>query len=656
MTCTTRTLFVLFAFYFSTVVAQDGIESFSDRNSFSAAAGDLKVHDFEGLVPNSGFKHYQREGALNYAGMEFRPEGGNRFGPGPVIVVGAWYQAGPAYETTTGAKLHWTSPNQQGNAFLTVTLPPGVTAVGTDIWSAQPLQSSFEVTVTTADGKSRAETITTPARPAAGFIGFASGSLIVSLRITPPKGQSGLIIDNFTIGKTAGAGAVRRGSGNENSTSKTRPPIPPEESKQDRTSGAMPVSSARPDPVSQGESLTPQVLGRSGTQTGGTVAYARGSTEIRLIGPDGKNDRRLWTNPDLNEQLGIFELAWKPDGTELAFSSAHEATSSPYLADIYAIVPDGSGLRRLTNPPGRDGLERLPKGSVTVNVSNFQPGDVGSPSFILYIEGADEPQQVSIAPGSSKTVTFNSVADLGRRPQMIVAMYGKYRWIVPGVDVVSGRNVKAPMFPISGQGYEMHGAFRPVWRVDGTRISFRSGLCLISTTAVAAAPGTFAYNPLFAGKNPMGTCTWDWGPTPATANQVIYTENSSGGSNIFQITEGGSHPGKKLTAFSDLDYQLATDLQWLPDGSGLLYSTINTFRDSSNIFRFDFAAKRTTQLTKLEKEFAREFSISPDGRSVVFERCPDRESDDGCDLWIVGIDGSAGKLLVKNGQRPAWGR
>jgi hypothetical protein len=53
------------------------------------------------------------------------------------------------------------------------------------------------------------------------------------------------------------------------------------------------------------------------------------------------------------------------------------------------------------------------------------------------------------------------------------------------------------------------------------------------------------------------------GPTPATANQVIYTENSSG-SNIYQMTEGGSHPGTKLTAFSDLDNQFVNDLHWIP--------------------------------------------------------------------------------------------
>jgi len=388
----------------------------------------------------------------------------------------------------------------------------------------------------------------------------------------------------------------------------------------------------------------------------GTIAYVRNSTEIRLINPDGSNDRQLWTHPDLNQQLGIFDLAWKPDGTELAFSSAHEAASSLYVADIYSIRPDGSGLHRITNPPERAGFAKFPQGSVTVKILNNTPDSKGPPNFIVYIEGAEDPQQVSLPPGETKTITFKSVADFGKRLQMIVAMYGPYRWIVPGTDVVAGRSVAAPIFPILDTGFELYGAFRPVWRADGSRISYRhGGVCIISSSAAKPVAGTQAFNSFFSGKNPLGTCAWDWGPTPATANQVIYTENSSG-SNIYQMTEGGSHPGTKLTAFSDLDNQFVNDLHWIPDGSGLLYSTVNTFRQSSNIFRYDFASRKTTQVTNFDKEFAREFSVSPDGGSVVFQRCKDREEEAGCDLWITGTDGRGAHLLVKNGLRPSWGK
>jgi hypothetical protein len=387
----------------------------------------------------------------------------------------------------------------------------------------------------------------------------------------------------------------------------------------------------------------------------GVIAYVRGSKEIRLINPDGSGDRQFWTHADVVPPLGIFELAWKPDGTELAFSSAHEGLVSAYMADIYTIRRDGSNLRRITNPPDRAGLARLPKGSVTVNVSNFQPAEVAPGNLIVYVVGADEPQQVNIPAGTSKTLTFKSVADFGRQPQSIVAISGQFRWTVPGPDVIAGRNVTAPMFPISGQGIEMQGAFRPVWRADGSRISYRNGLCLVSSSSLSAAPGTHPFNPFFAGKNPMGSCAWDWGPTSATANQVIYTANDSG-SNIYQMNEGGAHPGTKVTSFSNIDYQLVGDLRWIPDGSGLLYSTVDLYRESSNIFRYDFATKASTQVTKLAKEFAREFSVSPDSKSVVFDRCTTREEDEGCDIWTIGLNGSGARLLVKNGQRPSWGR
>jgi hypothetical protein len=395
--------------------------------------------------------------------------------------------------------------------------------------------------------------------------------------------------------------------------------------------------------------------GTSSRSDAGVIAYVRGSKEIRLINPDGSGDRQFWTHPDLVPPLGIFELAWKPDGTELAFSSAHEGLVSAYMADIYTIQRDGSNLRRITNPPDRAGLARLPKGSVTVNVSNFQPAEVAPGNLIVYVVGSDEPQQVNIPAGTSKTLTFKSVADFGRQPQSIVAISGQFRWTAPGPDVIAGRNVTAPMFPISGQGIEMQGAFRPVWRADGSRISYRNGLCLVSSSSLSAAPGTHPFNPFFAGKNPMGSCAWDWGPTSATANQVIYTANDSG-SNIYQMNEGGAHPGTKVTSFSNIDYQLVGDLRWIPDGSGLLYSTVDLYRESSNIFRYDFATKATTQVTNLSKEFAREFSVSPDSKSVVFDRCTTREEDEGCDIWTIGLNGSGARLLVKNGQRPSWGR
>jgi Tol biopolymer transport system component len=49
--------------------------------------------------------------------------------------------------------------------------------------------------------------------------------------------------------------------------------------------------------------------------------------------------------------------------------------------------------------------------------------------------------------------------------------------------------------------------------------------------------------------------------------------------------------------------------------------------------------------------------VSPDGKWIVYERSPtwgDNESP--VDLWIVKIDGSEERLLIKNGQSPSWSK
>jgi len=391
---------------------------------------------------------------------------------------------------------------------------------------------------------------------------------------------------------------------------------------------------------------------------GGTIAYVRNGTEIRLINADGSNDRRLWTHPDARKELGIYDVAWRPDGKELAFSSSHAAAYSLYHADLYAIHPDGSGFRKLTNPPDRGEFARYPKGAVSVTLRNDQPiyrqSQASAGVFIVYVAGANEPQQITLPPGSTKTLLFQNVADFGNMAQAVVAMWGQYRWFTTGVEVQAGRTAKAPVFSITGDGIELLGAFRPVWRSDGSRVSYRSGLCTLNSVPVNPTAGEYVYNPLFGGKNPLGTCTWDWGPTPSTANQLIYSENASGDSAVFRITEGAKHPGEKLTAFSDIEYQLLFDLRWLPDASGFLFSNQTLMRDSANIFRYDFSTRRVTQITHLQNEFTGTFSISPDGESIVFERSKSLDENRDIDLWIVKISGGNPRLLVRNAFGPSW--
>ena len=152
---------------------------------------------------------------------------------------------------------------------------------------------------------------------------------------------------------------------------------------------------------------------------------------------------------------------------------------------------------------------------------------------------------------------------------------------------------------ISGNGIEYFGAFHPVWRNDGSEISYRTGTCTVDRIPVDPPQGEFYFKAMFSGKAPFGACSWDWGPTPALANKVIYTENSTE-SAIFLMTEGGTHPGTKLVNYSDIEYQLLHDLHWLPDGPGFLFSTPDLMRSSSNIFHYDLKTKQTINLQSLK--------------------------------------------------------
>lgn len=78
--------------------------------------------------------------------------------------------------------------------------------------------------------------------------------------------------------------------------------------------GAMPL-----DPASA----------RAGDRTDGTViAYVSSSTDnqtIRLINPDGTDDRVIWRIPNASHpDDGLGALSWQPDGSELLFDSSHE--------------------------------------------------------------------------------------------------------------------------------------------------------------------------------------------------------------------------------------------------------------------------------------------------------------------------------------------
>jgi len=296
---------------------------------------------------------------------------------------------------------------------------------------------------------------------------------------------------------------------------------------------------------------------------------------------------------------------------------------------------------------------------VTVTVRNEQPifrtSKASAGIFFVYVAGADLPQPLVLPPGSSRTLTFTNVADFGEHAQPIVAVYGGTRWFIPGTDVKAGKIVKAPDFGISGDGLELFGAFRPIWKRDGSRISYRSGLCIVSNISSRGSVG-HSFDPVFSGEKTPAPCAYDWGPTTETSDQLLYSVTTDDEIIIYRLKgSGAQHPGEKLVTINKEKFQFINDLRWLPDGSGFLFSASDLAYSFANILKYDLTTRQTVPVTNFEETFVKSFSISPDGKWIVFERT-EKFIDDKADLWIVGMDGKGLRLLTKGANNPAWGK
>ena len=386
----------------------------------------------------------------------------------------------------------------------------------------------------------------------------------------------------------------------------------------------------------------------------GTIAYVRGG-EIRLIKPDGTGDRLLWRTPRPELAFTVSGIAWRPDGAELAFSSEHEMATSWFERDVYAIGADGTGLRKLTNAPAVDKLNGMAKGTVTVRIQNVNasPGP-----YFIYVSGAPEPQQITLGAWISRTLTFANVAELGPNvEQVVVAINGISRWFGSAVaDVKSGQTTDAGVLTITAfSGIEHYGADSPFWRADGSRVGyFSSPACFLME--VSANPPAGPSQRQLLDPNVFGpTCAADWGPTPATADQLIYLDQRNytdkGQMELYRVSETTRTRGQPVVTLSN--YVRLFDLHWMPDASGFLYARQNALTDEAiNIHLYDFTSRTTRQITQFSGQFVRRFTVSPDGKFIAFERVTALDSPS--DVWVMGIDGSSPRLLVRQAEIPAW--
>ncbi len=406
----------------------------------------------------------------------------------------------------------------------------------------------------------------------------------------------------------------------------------------------------------------------------GSIAYVRATTgdEIRLIEPDGSNDRRLWAHglADPQNVFDVLSLDWRPDGAELAFSSNHERTCSIFDSDIYSIQAGGSQFRRVSNGPDCASLAAYPKGNVTVTVRNNT--SKFNTTFYVTVQGAPGIMGLTIPWNGVATITLPDVADFGAVEQWVALLhpgdsndpFNDYRWYIGQVDVQAGQTVTATPNPAAanGDGAPHFGAWSPTWRGDGSRIGYaRSAAACLNAHSVPAANtplGTIGQPVITA--DAISPCSLAWGPTAATAGQVIflaYPNLGQDGATFYRTSDGAAaSSAQKLFSLGSTVMLLWYD--WLPGGEGFLFVRTTEFANTrfveANLFEYRFATGAITQLTQLDDEFVRSFSVSPDGQTIVFERAATLDATT-ADLWLMNRDGSNLRLLTTNGKAPAWG-
>jgi hypothetical protein len=187
-----KLLFALAAFAavaFASAPARADTVVFTSRTLFNGAATNLTTLDFEGIASTNSVANFTSP--LTLQGVTFS---GPMNGGLTISVVDSGFFA-PLFQFNSGAVLG-------GFGFIDVTLPAGITAVGTDLMSTNPSGSPFQVVL--ANGETFV--VNTPLRPERGFFGIVTDVAIASIRFTTlpagPNQSPGIpLLDNFSFGQ-----------------------------------------------------------------------------------------------------------------------------------------------------------------------------------------------------------------------------------------------------------------------------------------------------------------------------------------------------------------------------------------------------------------------------------------------------------------------
>ncbi len=386
----------------------------------------------------------------------------------------------------------------------------------------------------------------------------------------------------------------------------------------------------------------------------GIIAYVTENHEIWVVNADGSQARKLWEIPQDQRAYmtsGIQDLAWRKDGSMLAFVSGHEPQCSVYETNVYVIDADGSNFQRVTNRPACSETKEIATGSVTVSLRNqFTTSQIAEVS----VEGLTEPVFVSLLPSQVKQITIPNVPDLGANiMQAVVAVEGSRRWIIPGADVIAGQTVDAGELAFTTAArLSSFKVWDVSWSPDGQSLAFLLGSGIMQQVPLQGGVLQRSSNLLAGDAQAIQAANLSWSPVD---NTVIYTAfDLESGTAVYRATVDSDQVAERLVNVDD-----TRGLAWLPDGSGFVMA--NFLKEfftpvNGNLFYIDLANEMIYQLTNFDSEYAFSPSVSPDGKEVIFHYAPNLEPTSSATLRIIPLGGGeATQFGPSDIAHPAWG-
>lgn len=365
---------------------------------------------------------------------------------------------------------------------------------------------------------------------------------------------------------------------------------------------------------------------------------------VRRINPDGSTPQTVWTHPETGITNKMGDVAWKPDASELALGSNHESLYSAFQSDVYGVKPDGSGLRRITNPPSK--AELLAGSYDTGTVIGKVRNDYGSlTTLLLYVQGAQEAVSV---PAYSKydevSFTVPNVAVLdGLQYVVFTWSDGSHanckEYTAAVLPMLPDQTIDVGTLgfnPATCSTFESQGI---TWKRDGAELAAD-----VITPRKFQATGQAIGSDLFNG--PLTANLPAWSPLN---EQVLYHYWSldAGTRGIYLTTDGGD-TGARLV---NDEGAVWVGLAWLPDGSGFVYTL------DHKLYHYHLASAVITPIANFYNEYISNPSVSPDGRYVVFQWQTGVSNRH--DLWILDRTNPVEMWqLTSDGQstNPDWSR